>query len=677
MNSDAIYSNRSRILLLIILTVGLLYGVRLFYIQVLDSKYKVFAENNSIRREVIFPPRGIIYDRNGKIIVRNETIYDLMVVPAKIKSLDTSTLCRIIDLSPDELRNAIEKGKSVNKFVPAPIVRRITSAQYGRFQERAFEFRGFFVQARTARTYPVGSAAHVIGYLGEVTDGEINNGENYYRMGDYVGKTGIERAYEKELRGIKGERKILVDVLNREQGRYRDGEEDIASVAGNDLYTTLDLDLQLYAEKLMAGKRGSVVAIEPSTGDILAMVSTPGYDLNMLQGRDRAKNYAGLLLDPEKPMFNRAISAMYPPGSTLKPVEAVLGLHEGVITESTTFNCPGGYRLSAAHTIGCHSAGTFDVHGSIRMSCNTYYCYLFRLLVDQKRVGNTAAGLDRWGEGLQLFGLGTKTGLDLPHERKGILPSSKLYNKFYGENRWKSSTIISLGIGQAEISITPLQLACAAATIANRGFYYSPHVAKKIAGETIAHEKHNTGIAPKHFQTVALAMQDVIERGTAYFSKIPGLPYCGKTGTAENPHGADHSLFIAFAPQEKPAIALSVVIENAGFGGTWAAPLGSLLIEKYIRDSISRPRWEEWVLSNLYIKKLQRKQQEEQAKKDSTKAKSGATAMTEAEKQAWDNYFAMKHPEPPARPHDLPVRDKSFACLPDQPAYRKYQRRLI
>jgi len=617
MINDSQYHSRSRIILIIFLGIGLVFLLRLFYIQIIDPNYKIFAENNSIRREVIFPPRGIIYDRKGKIMVRNETFYDVMVVPAKTENFDTSILCKTLELDEVEFKLNFQKLLGGNKFLPAAVVRQITQTQYGKFQERLFDFRGFFIQPRMARTYPIASASHLIGYLGEVNDDDIA-ANDYYKLGDFTGKSGLEKSYEKELRGTKGERKILVDVLNREQGRYLNGEQDVNSVAGKDLHTGIDLEFQQYAEKLMAGKRGSVVAIEPSTGEIIALVSTPDYDLNVLQGRNRAKNYRRLLLDPDKPLFNRAISAMYPPGSTLKPVEAILGLNDGIITKETVFNCPGGYRISASHTVGCHSPGSFNLHNGLKMSCNTYYCNVFKLMVDQGIYKNSAKGLDHWGDGLKLFGLGVKTGIDIPNERKGILPSSKLYNKYYGENRWHSSTIISLGIGQAEISITPLQLAIEAATIANRGYYIEPHIVNgvgiKDSVNKLPIKKISTGIPIEYFDFTAYAMQDVVEHGTAYFAKIPGIHFAGKTGTAENPHGDDHSIFIAFAPVDTPKIAFAIVIENAGFGGTWAAPMGSLLVEKYLTGKVIRPQWEQWILSNQYIKKAASKRKAQRAK---------------------------------------------------------------
>lgn len=571
---------------------GLIFLARLFYIQVLDQNYKVFAANNSLRKEVIFPARGLIYDRKGNILVRNVTIYDVMVIPAKVKDLDTNSLCQLLEVDKGDFEENFAKAKYYSRYKPSPIVRQITPAQYGRFQERLFEFRGFYVQARTMRSYPLGVAAHAIGYLGEVNDDVIKKDE-YYHMGDYAGQSGLEKNYEKELRGQKGVRYVLVDVLNREQGRYLNGQEDIPSIAGKELMTGMDLKLQQYGEELMKGKRGSIIAIEPSTGEILTMVSMPSYDPNLLLGRERAHNYGKLLLDPSKPMFNRAISARYPPGSTFKTVESMIALQEHLINEHTTYVCSNGYHLTASITIHCHAHGTFDLKHAIQMSCNTYYCNVFRLIVDQPKYRTSAEGLEDWDNGLRKFGLGNKLGVDIPNESKGIVPTPQFYDKHYGKGGWHSSTIVSLGIGQAEVSLTPLQLANQAACIANRGYYITPHFVRAIATkektEVLHWPIHETGFSKENFEIVVDAMQNVVEHGTAVFSKIPGITFCGKTGTAQNPHGEDHSIFIAFAPRDNPKIAISVVVENAGEGAHMAAPIASLMIEKYLRDSVTRP----------------------------------------------------------------------------------------
>ncbi len=598
--------NRTRVVQGIIILVGFFFLVRLLYIQLIDKDYRQFASDNSLRKETIFPPRGLILDRNGVLLAGNETIYDVMVIPAKVKDLDTNAICKLLDVDKTDFEDAYDKADYYSKYKPSPIVREITPEQYGRFEERLFEFRGFFVQARTMRYYPLDVAPHAIGYLGEVTDNDIDTSD-YYKMGDYIGASGLEKSYEKVLRGKKGGRLILVDALNREQGRYMDGKGDIPAEPGASLNTGLDLKLQQYGEKLMRGKKGSIICIDPQTGEILAMVSMPDYDPNVLLGRDRSHNYGKLILDPDKPLFNRAISARYPPGSTLKTVEALLALQQHVITKTTTYTCTGGYHLSAAHTIHCHADGTFNAREAIKMSCNTYYCNVFRTFIDQRRFGNAAEGLDNWKEGLSSFGLGTKLGIDIPNEARGLVPNAKFYNHYYGVGGWKSSNVISLGIGQAEISLTPLQLANQAAIMANRGYYITPHFVRSISTKektiTLNWPKKYINIDSTYFNYVVDAMEDVVEHGTASLSKVPGMPICGKTGTAENPHGKDHAIFIGFAPKYKPKIAVVVIIENAGFGAEWAAPVATLMMEKYIKDSISRPNWEKWILDATYLHK--------------------------------------------------------------------------
>jgi penicillin-binding protein 2 len=600
------FEGRSKVILAIVVFVGIIFLGRLFYIQVLDKNYKQFANDNSLRKETIYPARGMIYDRKGNILVRNVTIYDVMVVPAKVKDLDTNALCKLLEVDKADFEENFGKAKFYSRYKPSPIVKQITPAQYGRFQERLFEFRGFYVEARTLRAYPLHIAAHAIGYLGEANDEDINVGD-YYKMGDYIGMSGLEKSYEKELRGVKGTRMVMVDVLNREQGRYMDGKEDIPSVPGKDLNTGLDLALQQYAEKLLKGKKGAIVALDPATGEILAMASMPDYDPDLLLGRERAHNYGKMVLDPEKPLFNRAISARYPPGSTLKTVEALLAMQQNVINKSTTYSCSGGYHLSAAHTIHCHASGTFDMAGAIKMSCNTYYCNVFRMMIDQRRFDNAAEGLDNWATGLNSFGLGTKLGVDIPNENKGLVPTAKFYNRHYGEGSWKSSNIISLGIGQAEISLTPLQLVNQTAIIANRGFYITPHFVRSVSSkektEALKWPKKYVKIDSVYFRYVVDAMEEVVEHGTAYFLKNPKMSVCGKTGTAENPHGKDHAIFIGFAPKYNPKICVAVIIENAGFGATWAAPIATLMMQKYINDTITTPNWEKWVLDASYQKK--------------------------------------------------------------------------
>jgi penicillin-binding protein 2 len=446
-------------------------------------------------------------------------------------------------------------------------------------------------------------AAHVLGYLSEVNDSDIAKSDGYYNMGDFAGKTGIEKSYEEQLKGIKGVRHTLVDALNREQGIYQNGKFDVPAKAGNDLITGIDIKLQEYGEKLMQGRRGSIIAIEPSTGEILAFVSVPTYDPNLLIGRNRNKNYRMLYNDPNKPFLNRAINARYPPGSTIKPIMALIALDEKVINPSTTYVCNGGYKLTSTKTIKCHSSGTFDLHGSIMMSCNTYYCHLFKELIDQRKYPMAYQGIDHWHERLTSFGMGSKLHIDIPAEVGGRIPDGQYYNKRQKTDRWKSSSVISLSIGQGEMTLTPLQIVNNACVIANKGYYINPHIVRgiDINGKIgyKRYEKHDVKIDTSYFNKITEAMQDVVDRGTAIYGKVPGIEVCGKTGTAQNPAGEDHSIYMAFAPKKKPKIALVVIIENGGFGGTWAAPLGGLMIAKYLKDSMDdfSKRNEAWIVS--------------------------------------------------------------------------------
>jgi penicillin-binding protein 2 len=596
------YEERSKIIRILIFAIGGLFILRLFFIQVLDRNYKQSAEQNALRKETIIPARGLIYDRKGRIIVNNQTFYDVMVTPGKVKELDTTGLCKLLDVDKNDFIASFSNAKMYSRYRPSPVIRQISLEQYGSLQERLFEFQGFFVQAREARTYPKAVAAHVLGYLGEVSDKEIEKSNGYFKMGDYTGKSGLEHSYEEALRGVKGVKNILVDVLNREQGRYMNGKFDVPSIAGKDLLTGIDLSLQEYGERLLKGRKGSIICIEPKTGEILAMVSMPSYDPGMLLGRQRGSNIGKLMIDPEKPMFNRAISARYPPGSTFKPLMALIGLQEHVLTPQTTYTCNGGYHLTASQTIHCHASGTFDLHGSIQMSCNTYYCNVFRLVVDDPKYRTPSNGLENLAMHLRSFGLGAPLGIDIPNENRGIIPTAKLYNRAYGVGAWHSSTIISLGIGQAEISFTPLQIANNASIIANKGYYMTPHFVRAMErggkSEPQNWERHDVGIDTSYFGLIQDAMADVVAHGTATMAAVKGINVCGKTGTAQNPHGRDHSIFMAFAPKEDPKIALCVILENAGFGGTWAAPIGGLMIEKYLRDSVSNKWIEKWILES-------------------------------------------------------------------------------
>lgn len=594
---DTFYEKKHIVLLLVTL-VCLVYIGRLFYIQVVNTNYKNSAANNSRRYVTQYPARGLIYDRNGELLVFNEVAYDLKVIPRQINNLDTSLFCKILDIEKDQLINELTKAKKYSKYKPSVIIKQIPAKRYAILQEFLYRFPGFYVQTRTIRKYPEKIAAHVLGYVGEVNERTIKKNP-YYEQGDYIGVSGIERSYEKNLRGKKGSKIYLVDVHNRIQGSYQDGALDTAARAGDNITTTIHAGLQAYGELLMQNKKGSIVAIEPETGEILALVTSPSYDPNLLVGRIRSKNYKQLATNKYKPLFNRALMAQYPPGSTFKTVNALIGLQEEVITTESVFTCAGGYHVGT-FTVGCHHGGAINFVYSIQGSCNAYYCHVFRRILDDRKYGSVDKAYVNWRNHLSKFGLGRKLNSDLPMDSKGFIPDTAYFNRYYGYKRWKSLMLISMAIGQGELGLTPFQMANMTAILANRGYYRIPHVVKAINGENAIAPRFKkvnfTDIDPKHFTKVVDAMELVVKAGTAMSAQINGISVCGKTGTAENPHGKDHSIFIAFAPKENPKIALSVYVENGGFGSTWAAPIASLMIEKYLTDSISRPIMEKQML---------------------------------------------------------------------------------
>lgn len=595
------YSNRKFIICGIFGVIALTYIVKLFSIQVMDSRYKLSAESNVFRKVIDYPARGLVFDRNGKLLVYNESSYDLLATPNRVPEFDTADLCNILGTSVESFRNEFQKAVKYAKYKESVVFKQIPKHRYSLLMEKMYKFPGFDVQKRTARRYEYPGAALVLGYVSEADKDYIKE-HPYYKPGDYVGKTGIENAYEEVLRGQKGTKIYVVDVKNRIQGKYKDGKYDTVAVVGKNITSTIDIDLQMYGEKLMQNKIGAIVAIEPKTGEVLALVSAPGYDPNLLVGSDMAINYPALLKDKYKPMYNRALMASYPPGSTFKPINALVGLHEGAINLSTVFPCNGGFRLGK-HTVKCHHGGGLDIVASIQGSCNAWYCHEFTKIIGDKKYGRADSAYSNWRRRVQSFGLGTKMGSDLTQEKAGIFYTKDYYNRFYGEGHWSAYTIISLSIGQGELCFTPFQIANACATIANRGYYVIPHIVKGIEDGDIDqkfYQHQETGIKKEYFETVVQGMYMVCEAGTGHSAKVPNIQVCGKTGTAQNPHGRDHSIFEAFAPKDDPKIAIAVYVENGGFGATYAAPIAGLMIEKYLTDTITRP-WEEdrIVKSNL------------------------------------------------------------------------------
>lgn len=570
--------------------------MRLFYIQVISDEYILSAENNVIRRLPIYPARGVILDRNENILVQNEPVYDLMVIPREVKPFDTIEFCNLIGIDKKGFDRRFKKARSYSPYKASIFEKQLSVQIYASFQEKLSNFPGFYVQNRTVRRYPDSIAAHFLGYIGEVNQKVIENSKGFYRQGDYHGITGVEKSYEELLRGQRGVQNLMVDALNRPKGNYADGKYDTVAVAGEHMISSLDKDLQKLGEQLMKNKIGSIVAIEPSTGEILSFVSSPGYDPNLMVGRQRGNNYMALLNDTYKPMFVRPIQAEYPPGSIFKVVNALVAQQFGLINENTYFFCPGGYRYGRQGFMGCtHVHGSIGLKGSITESCNTYYGYTYARMIDQAGMRPVNA-YKKWRTAVSAFGIGTALGIDLPGERNGLLPTADYYTKRFKNDRWGSAFTISLSIGQGELGITPLQMANVMAIVANRGFFYKPHLIKAIGDKNVIKEeflkKNNAGIDPGYFDVIIDGMSAVVNQpsGTAWYSRIPEIEMCGKTGTVQNPHGKDHSVFVAFAPRENPKIAIAVVVENAGFGATWSAPIASLMVEKYINKKINRPK---------------------------------------------------------------------------------------
>ncbi|MCS6990591.1 MAG: penicillin-binding protein 2 [Chitinophagales bacterium] len=589
-----VYQNRRWVIQYVVIAVIIVYVLRLFQIQVLSKNYQQLARNNVLREVTVFAPRGLIFDRKGRLIVDNQNEYDLWVVPSQVTAFDTAAFCALVGISDSLLRQNLLKAAAYSRYKPSLLLKGLSVEKYAAVQEELYLYPGFFGQVRTIRSYPYKAAAHLLGYIGEVNQRHIEQGGGYYRMGDYIGISGIEHSYENVLRGRKGSRFVLVDVHNREQGSFAEGRYDTAAIPGANLISTIDIELQQYGELLMQNKIGSIVALEPSTGEVLALVSSPNYDPALLTGMERTRNFQRLATDSLRPLFVRPLKAAYPPGSTFKPAMALTALKIGSITSTTEYTCPGAYVVGTL-SVTCHHSGYVpDVATAIQHSCNSYFCHIFRKTVDDRRFAHVAQGLDQWKAILATLGIGERTGIDLPNEGYGFVPGSDYYNKLYGKNRWNSVTVISLGIGQGELGMTPLQLANMTAALANGGWWYTPHVVRSVQGSqerrlpTVV--RHVMDLDTAHVNALRRGMFQVMEAGTGRWVRIPGVSSAGKTGTAENPHGRDHSLFIGFAPVDSPRIAIAVVVENAGWGASFAAPIASLMMEKYLNDTIAFQR---------------------------------------------------------------------------------------
>jgi len=587
---------KKNVLIIGVLAVGVILILQLFNLQILNDQYKITAENNAYKYVTRYPVRGLIMDRNGNILVGNKNTYDIMVTPIEVKEFDTLDFCSIFNLDTLEVRAKFKEYRKYRRrigYQALTFLKQVSNVQYSIFMEKAYKFPGFSAVSRTARNYPFAAGANLFGYVTEV-DADFIKKNPEYKSGDYVGASGLEKSYEDVLKGEKGYNILLRDVHNRIQSSFEDGAYDKNAIPGKDIISTIDGHLQQYGEQLMQNKVGSVVAIEPSTGEILALISSPGIDIEQLASI--SKHYKEIVNDPYKPMFNRAVMSAYPPGSVFKLVNGLIGLQEGVITPQTRYNCNLGYYYGD-RKLGCHAhPSPLDFTQSIMMSCNAYYCYVFRAIIENRKYGSVSEAFDNWREMVMSFGFGRKLGTDFPAELGGTLPTTRTYDKIYGKNRWRAHSIISLSIGQGEIGATPLHLANLAATIANRGYYYIPHLVKDSPDTTIHprfKEKNYTMVDTSHFHKVIQGMWQAVNSepgagGTARLAHVEGLDICGKTGTAQNPHGKDNAVFICFAPRENPKIAIAAYIENAGFGGTWAAPIASLMIEKYLNGEISR-----------------------------------------------------------------------------------------
>jgi penicillin-binding protein 2 len=606
---------------LFIIFFALLYGGRLFYLQIVDPAYKTAASANSLQRVVDYPYRGLIYDRDGKILVYNVPVYDIQVVPREVpKDLDTLALAKLLELPKTELDSLLLKAKKYSRNKPTAILKQVNSDDIAKIQDQLVDYPGFFISPRTVRGYPHQSMANALGYIGEISKTKLEKLGTYYRQGDYIGLSGLESQYENELRGQKGVKYVMVDVHGIQKGSWQNGAFDTSSTKGKNLYTSVDLELQKFGEELMTNKAGSIVAIEPSTGEILAFVSAPSYDPNVLVGREFSQNFRKLMKDSLKPLFNRAMMAMYRPGSTFKTVQSLIGLETGAIDSNFTMGCSNPF-------VSCHEPhpNPCRLSQGLQWSCNPYFWNVYKRIinrgVDPNTFRDSKKGYDRWRDLAQSFGLGSPLGIDLPNEKKGILPTSKYFDKIYGVNAWKYSNIYSIALGEGEIGILPVQLANLACIYANRGWYIKPHFVRGLGDKQERlpqfQEKQYIKINPKHFPAVINGMERAVNGGTVWSkARLQSIVVCGKTGTSQNPKGKDHSIFIGFAPRDNPKIAVAVFVEYAGFGGFVAAPIGTLMIEKFLNDTIARKNLMKHMIDQDFIHK---KKAPEEVKADSSR----------------------------------------------------------
>lgn len=599
------FSQRRNLIFLFFSLIGLLFIGKLFFLQVVDDTYEKAADNNAIRKIIQIPFRGEVYDRYGKLIVYNTPVYDLYIIPRKAIVKDTNQFCRVFRITKEYFIKTTQRARAYSRVKPSLFLKHLSKEDFASVQDAMVDFPGFFFETNAFRTYQSRAFSNALGYVAEISPTALTDQkDDYYRQGDYVGISGIESFYEETLRGQRGVKYRMVNSNGVEKGDYKNGSLNINPVSGNNLYTSIDLAIQEYADSLMQHKVGSLVAIEPSTGEILAMVSAPSYDASQLTGNNFSKYYQQLALDPMKPLLNRPPSAYYRPGSTFKLVQALVGQQLGFIGPGTVFS-------HAGAPVKCHGHGPVDLRGAIRVSCNPYFYHAFRKMVYDKTTGDTyersAQGLQRWADLVANFGFGRKLGVDLGNEKKGILPNVEYYNSVYkGEKMWKFSNIYSISIGEGEIVVSPLKMANLAAIIANRGWYIPPHVVKGVGLAKTIDPFYKTpvkvGVEAKYFNVVIDGMEDAVTHGTVEADgRIPDIKMVGKTGTSQNQKGKDHSIFIAFAPRDNPKIAIAVFVENAGFGGSAAAPIASLVVEKYLKRKVDRKAVETKFMNMNYL----------------------------------------------------------------------------
>lgn len=643
-----------------IVVIVVIYLWKLFDLQVTSNEYSQIAVSNARSVKITHPSRGQIYDRKGNLVVYNEPAYDLVLTPKDVTEFDTTTMCRILQLKREDFdllwKNMSDpkKNRNYSATTPQPLVQNLDSMTYGRLQEILYRFPGFDISQRIIRRYNYVAAANILGDIREVNADDIAlDSDNYYLPGDYTGDLGVEKSYEKYLRGVKGKEILIRDARGRIKGQYNDGKDDVSPVAGKDLQLSIDMDLQQFGEKIMRGKKGAIVAIEPSTGEVLALVTSPCYDPAMLVGKDRGKHYSELVNDPNKPLFDRSIMAAYPPGSTFKPSQGLMFMQEGIVNTSTSYPCYRGY-INKGLKIGCHGHGSpISLHPAIATSCNGYFCWGLYYMLNNRKYGGLEKSFTLWKDYMVSMGFGYRLNIDLPGESRGFIPNAQFYNKMIGKDKWGANTILSIAIGQGEVMLTPLQIANLGATIANRGYFITPHVVRQIRDVGVLEQytvQHHTMVNPQYYSEVVTGMRMAVTGGTCRGANLPGLDVCGKTGTVQNPHGRDHSVFMGFAPKDNPKIAICVYVENAGFGAQVAVPLGAMVLERYLRGDSEdiQERAQKWSDSWLEKAPTITKPAEERAQSGPQQGTTASIQSTHSKQ----------------RPSNLPQREKAILVSP-------------